>query len=273
MKGNSKSRSSTSANTKSLDANQLRSRHLYNLIHSTSTPSTSPLNKLYSLQFDKVNNINGITPPPLVDHKICHECGLLLIPGLNVSIRIKYTNNNKRNKNKIRINEGADGSGGDASDVAFKGKGHAGNSRRLRYKCLSCGYKTYEPLLDGSEKQRRNTTTATINGTNNATTNDAVEAPEPSSGEVTIMHSNQSLKSKLDPESTPETEIKPTISTATTTIETEKTETNQSNSKNKSAKQRAKKRKAELNLLSNLKQRKTDQSSKLDSLNLMDFLQ
>lgn len=80
---------------------------------------------------------------------------------------------------------------------------------------------------------------------------------------------NQPVNSKLDLEKTPESEantIATSIGTATTA------ELNQPNSKNKLAKQRAKKRKAELNLLSNLKHRKTDQSSKLDSLNLSDFL-
>lgn len=251
---NSKSR----FHTTSLDANQLRSRHLYNLIHSTSI--STPLNKLYSLQFDKLNSTYGITTKAatpasslVLNHKICHACGVLLVPGVNVSIRIKYRNNkSKKRENKSK-------SANDSDSLS---------SRRLRFRCLSCGDKTYEPLLDGSEKQRN---TITVKSSNkDKVTSKTVETPEPSSSNaVELPQSNQSVNSKLDLEETPESEAN-TIATNTGTATT--AELNQPNSKNKLAKQRAKKRKAELNLLSNLKHRKTDQSSKLDSLNLSDFL-
>lgn len=290
--------------TTNLDANQLRSRHLYNLIHATSTSSSSsPLTKLYSLQFDKVNNLNGyttattnITNPAhatptipqqqvpasssLISHKICRACGVLLIPGLNVSIRITYPNNKsskKRMKDKKKEKNSIEQSRANTDTETKSASSCASSRRRLRFKCLSCGSKTYESLLDGSKNQKSLANKITTPAGSSKGSAHAIPEPSSSSTVVNSQQSNQSLEHES---TTSESEANTTATATTTKSKTSTAETStekesesqQPNHKNKSAKQRAKKRKAELNLLSNLKQRKTDQSSKLDSLNLSDFL-
>ena len=267
-----------------LDANQLRSRHLYNLIHAT---STSPLNKLYSLQFDKVNNINGITTgttttttnnntpktpqssnSSLLSHKICNACGVLLIPGLNVSIRIKYGNGKNKKNKKGKKSKGTISDEGKAEGVSDRRQVTSNRyTRKLRFKCLGCGDKTYESLLDGSEKQQqlqKHSNTAAEPSSSTDTVKDPPLAQEPNSKlESTSVSTSTATSTPTDAALLPQ----PTSE-----------QSPQANNKNKSAKQRAKKRKAELNLLTSLKQRKTTQSSspasssKLDSLNLSDFL-
>ncbi|KAI5956499.1 SNM1 [Candida jiufengensis] len=244
-----------------LSQDQLKSKHLYNLIHTI--PQSNPISKIYSLQFDKLNSIKSLNVPSQIDNKICNKCGILLIPGLNMTIRIKF----RKMKQTQRDNEVENNM----------------SNNKLKQKCLSCGNINYFEL---SKNTSSNKSQIDNSGVLNQTLPDHSSIPQINVSEKSNVKENvpQNEGEKKEEELIPD-QVQQTTEASTqpnrNSIPEPIQETSSSSSpatitaKNKAAKDRSKKRKAETNLLQSLKQRKLDQDSKskkINSLNLMDFL-
>ncbi|CAK9441807.1 uncharacterized protein LODBEIA_P56750 [Lodderomyces beijingensis] len=223
--------------TTRLTPDQAKSLHLYNLAHTF--PST-PLHKQYALQFDRTTLQSQIQLPQPLQHKICKLCGVLQIPGITQSFRIKY--------------------GGKGSGV-----------RRLRYRCLSCGGAVYsDPLIakrepppppppPQEEKEDEVVVVEVAAPVDDSATKDAqVEASAADGGSGGSDGKGEAK-----------------VNATSDAPEADSVDTPEVSLKNKSAKTRARKRKANSEL-SNLLKRKKNQDqrqSKSNSLNLMDFMQ
>lgn len=234
-----------------LNQNQLTALHLYDVAHCL---PLNPLNKQYSLNFLDflVEKSINLPPNPTVTHKFCRNCGVILIPGLTLSLRIVFRKKTKLKKSKesvIRANSSED----------FKLK----PIRKLRYRCLQCRNLEYDDSLIQRNEKRLS----------------RLEAKE-SSNEIMIGNSNSVSNSN-----TPEP-FRAEWSPLTNTNEVSKdikVKSNNNNSKrnsdnitksNSKSKERSKKRKQ--NSLSSMLQQKKqqkEQESKTNSLNLMEFMQ
>lgn len=75
-----------------LKPTEVTTLHLYDLAHSI---PPSPLTQLYTSFFS--NNIaeKSLNLPTSLDYKICTNCGMLLLPGLTMKLRVKYPKKNK----------------------------------------------------------------------------------------------------------------------------------------------------------------------------------
>lgn len=76
-----------------LNSSQISTLHLYDLAHST---RVSALTKLYTELFTCNIDSKQLNLPVTLDYKICTKCGILLIPGINMKLRVRY----HRSKNK-----------------------------------------------------------------------------------------------------------------------------------------------------------------------------
>ncbi|RLV95220.1 hypothetical protein JA1_001177 [Spathaspora sp. JA1] len=119
-----------------LNSNQITSLHLYDLAHSN--PVSHELSQSYSLLFERHSLTKQINLPPLLIHKFCTGCGNLLIPGLTVSIRMKYPKKDKTNKT--------------GESVSLQ---HEPGTRRLRYRCALCRYTTYDDSLIQEKSKKK----------------------------------------------------------------------------------------------------------------------
>lgn len=61
--------------------------HLYELLHTVPIPE---LTQGYSLQLEEYTHTNDVALPSLLAHQVCPECGVLFIPGISATIRIRY---------------------------------------------------------------------------------------------------------------------------------------------------------------------------------------
>lgn len=102
-------------------------KHLYDLTHSV--PEVPELGSIYTSKLHKVFNKKNLTLPNQITNgsKFCLGCETLLIPGINLSMRIVFSKSKKSNKNK--------------------GKVWKARERKLRFTCLSCNTKSHFDLL------------------------------------------------------------------------------------------------------------------------------
>lgn len=112
-------------------------RHLYDLAHAV--PETPSLGSMYAGKLFKTFKRENLTLPNQITNgfKFCSHCETVLIPGLNMTMRIVYT---KTKKNKEE-------------------KQWRARERKLKYKCLSCNHATFFDLLkpecDPSSEQHK----------------------------------------------------------------------------------------------------------------------
>lgn len=96
-----------------LTNNQITSLHLLNLSH---TVPLNPLNRIYKDTFDNFTREKCISLPiNYIEETFCGKCGQVFIPGITMSIRIKYP------KKKGSTNQ---------------------RNRILRHSCLGCNHKS-----------------------------------------------------------------------------------------------------------------------------------
>lgn len=85
-----------------LNASQINTLHLYDLVHSI---APSPLTKLYTELFTNNIDAKSMNLPVTVDYKICLQCGTLLIPGFSMRLRIKYPKKRRPRQNMDSVQE------------------------------------------------------------------------------------------------------------------------------------------------------------------------
>jgi ribonuclease MRP protein subunit SNM1 len=125
---------------KGLRPNQITSLHLYELVHSA---PLNPLTHKYTKTLTSYNDEKSINLPPSLDYKICNNCGNLLIPGLNMSIKIVFPKVKKNETKKVHaktINVITQPKS-DSDDIPDSTK------RYLQIKCSKCKHKTRDYSL------------------------------------------------------------------------------------------------------------------------------
>lgn len=70
-----------------LEPHQSESIHLFKVIHSSTVPE---LSQEYLKTWGEHNLTHDVIYPPALSYKTCTQCGVLLVAGLNVTIRIRY---------------------------------------------------------------------------------------------------------------------------------------------------------------------------------------
>lgn len=119
-------------------------RHLYDLTHAV--PEVPELGSIYTSKLHKTFNKKNLTLPNQITNgaKFCSGCETLLIPGINLSMRIVYSKCKKSDKNKT------------------KAKVWKPRERKLRFTCLSCNNKSHFDLLEPESDPTSMDTTPTI---------------------------------------------------------------------------------------------------------------
>lgn len=121
----------------------LRVIHSYNLAH---TKPLHPFNKVYSASFSQFSNQSNINLPDFVDHEYCNKCGVISIPGITTSTRIKYPIK-KTHRKKLNI---------DSKNLQTTKKEPTNDKKRfLQITCLECKSKVNNyDLINVSNKLR-----------------------------------------------------------------------------------------------------------------------
>lgn len=194
----------------------------------------------------------------------CDHCKILLIPGLNLQVRVKYLKDKKKVKPQKRTQQQTNQ---DQDEKKKNGKDKKSNGkfrkRVLSYKCLDCNKEMMfndlmQPKLEnieakGTEKSRR-------------------EAFKLNTLPILQFKSSNS---QFPPDPNPNTTSKPSsVKSGTNTADKSDTESRKNdNSKNASSKSRSKKRKQMNSLTSLLKEKKKKQEENNNNgLDLMGFM-
>lgn len=211
---------------------QVTAIHLLNTSHSS---PLNPLNKLYLTKFSNHCDEKSINlPENYINQRVCSNCGVIYIPGITCSIRIRYKKTNKsRNSKKSNHN----------------GKLR---ERSLQYICLQCNH---------SEIICNDLLKPTFNKTESPPPFEAKWPP--SQAQVQAQSQTKSLHKSAAASRANSQEPGQKSSSAPPALATEVT----------GAKKRSKKRKETHNLLNMMSKRKEEKEApKKMSLNLMDFM-
>lgn len=73
--------------TSDLESYQSESIHLFGVVHAA---TASELSQQYLRIWAEHNSTNNVIYPLSLNLKTCDQCGVLLVPGLNVTIRIRF---------------------------------------------------------------------------------------------------------------------------------------------------------------------------------------
>jgi len=127
------------ANTKNL-------RHIYDLPHSV--PTIPELSSIYTSKLYKTFHRKNLTLPNQISNglKFCSNCETILIPGINMTMRIIYSKSKKSKKHKKGSGVGV-----------WKPR-----DRKLRYTCTSCNHHTFFELLKPETKPIMNEDTGKL---------------------------------------------------------------------------------------------------------------
>lgn len=70
-----------------LEPHQKESLHYYGVAHASPVPE---FGQEYSRVLEEHNLTEHVVYPPALDNKFCRQCGVMVIPGLNATIRLRY---------------------------------------------------------------------------------------------------------------------------------------------------------------------------------------